>query len=904
MCSKAGRGSRHTRRFLGGLDRWTRTPGTRGVRPRRRRGSGAAPAPARGTPCARRLRAARARARPHRPARRRRLPAHRQPRRRQRDRALPARRAARPRPRKRTPPAERAETAPRRRGRPCRRAPRAPAAAAAGARRGARAAGTAARPRPLRPAHRARRLRAAARCSTPSPRTARASRPTASSGSPATAAPPTDLLYELFAAVYSAPLYRPDRDELLDARAGDRRGRRPRRPGVRRQPRSTSCSTPPPSAPSCSPPPPTSRRPSADSAPRRGLPRRPRAAPPALELLERAVGRPLDRGRGELGGRPLVRVRGPAAALRPGGRAAAAARRGCAPAPRPPTSDVPTTSASDVAADGRRRPAAVARRGRGPRRAARLPAQRVGPRRPCGSPSRSAARCPHQAHLPALVGDTHADAALGELLACGLRHPRRPPLPAGRRCRRPSWRPPGTRDDAAEAAGPHRRPALRLVGRPPLGRPGARRAPRRTPSSPRWPPWCRARRPGHAERRRAAGPQRRARLRRRAALGRLGTGPAGRRRRRPGSPGEVAEEAYFHHELGVLALCTRQPRPGPRRAGGVHRPARRARRQARHRRGPPGAGAGRRPRGRGDAAASGRAAAGRRCPDAGAGRGRRRPRAGGVPARRTPVLAERRDPRSTSATRGHATATPTVRRSAGRRAARRPGAASRAGARRNLVAAGAGALLVAVLGTVVTLGATSRQRRRTRRTGPGRRQPVGERRTTDDGSLGADPAANERGRRHRRGDQPPDRPRRPDGTLGSVGRSDADGRTAPSHEPRRTPGDRRRSRRRPRRAADARPTAHDDAEAAPRRPAADDPDAADLRTPTQRPEPPTRSHRRRPTSPPPSPAPPTRPAAPAPSAPDGARRLPPSAPQSGGAGTPSGSGHGDRTPGTRQGPGP
>lgn len=30
---------------------------------------------------------------------------------------------------------------------------------------------------------------------------------------------------------------------------------------------------------------------------------------------------------------------------------------------------------------------------------------------------------PHQAHLPALVGDTHADAALGELLGCGLLSP-------------------------------------------------------------------------------------------------------------------------------------------------------------------------------------------------------------------------------------------------------------------------------------------------------------------------------------------------------------------------------------------------------------------------------------------------------------------------------------------------
>ncbi|NEE61935.1 ATP-binding protein, partial [Streptomyces sp. SID8455] len=33
---------------------------------------------------------------------------------------------------------------------------------------------------------------------------------------------------------------------------------------------------------------------------------------------------------------------------------------------------------------------------------------------------------PHQAHLPALVGDTHADAALGELAGCGLLSPAGP----------------------------------------------------------------------------------------------------------------------------------------------------------------------------------------------------------------------------------------------------------------------------------------------------------------------------------------------------------------------------------------------------------------------------------------------------------------------------------------------
>src|SRR5262249_17399193 len=31
--------------------------------------------------------------------------------------------------------------------------------------------------------------------------------------------------------------------------------------------------------------------------------------------------------------------------------------------------------------------------------------------------------CPHQSHLPALVGDTHGDAALGEIVAVGLAVP-------------------------------------------------------------------------------------------------------------------------------------------------------------------------------------------------------------------------------------------------------------------------------------------------------------------------------------------------------------------------------------------------------------------------------------------------------------------------------------------------
>ncbi len=50
---------------------------------------------------------------------------------------------------------------------------------------------------------------------------------------------------------------------------------------------------------------------------------------------------------------------------------------------------------------------------------------------------------PHQAHLPALVGDTHADAALGELVSCGLVS-RSAPDTGSPLASPPSWRQPGT----------------------------------------------------------------------------------------------------------------------------------------------------------------------------------------------------------------------------------------------------------------------------------------------------------------------------------------------------------------------------------------------------------------------------------------------------------------------------
>lgn len=98
---------------------------------------------------------------------------------------------------------------------------------------------------------------------------------------------------------------------------------------------------------------------------------------------------------------------------------------------------------------------------------------------------------PHQAHLPALVGDTHADAALGELANCGL------VSPVGARYRLaagvpPSWRPPGT--TATAPSGPSPPPSTTPGGPviPPSPRNGC--APRPTPYWPRSRWWCRTRR--------------------------------------------------------------------------------------------------------------------------------------------------------------------------------------------------------------------------------------------------------------------------------------------------------------------------------------------------------------------------------------------------------------------------
>ncbi|MEU3602010.1 ATP-binding protein [Streptomyces sp. NPDC006798] len=165
---------------------------------------------------------------------------------------------------------------------------------------------------------------------------------------------------------------------------------------------------------------------------------------------------------------------------------------------------------------------------------------------------------PHQAHLPALIGDTHADTALGELTGCGLLSP------AGSRYRLA----PGALDQLKEKG-------YGADGADPV------EAGARAHTAAGHYAWWTAhpsvtaervaveadavlatlsalltdRVPGHISTAvrlaRAAAPVFAAGLHWTAWESALRMGSEAAR-----IAGEVAEEAYFHHELGVLALCT------------------------------------------------------------------------------------------------------------------------------------------------------------------------------------------------------------------------------------------------------------------------------------------------------------------------------------------------------------
>ncbi|MEV6295612.1 ATP-binding protein [Streptomyces sp. NPDC051896] len=313
---------------------------------------------------------------------------------------------------------------------------------------------------------------------------------------------------------------------------------------------------------------------------------------------------------------------------------------------------------------------------------------------------------PHQAHLPALIGDTHADAALGELAGCGLVSPvgARYRLAAGVLTQLEAA---GYADDArtqalaaaehyawwaghpsvtpervcAEADAvlaalavivPHTVPpaegeescAVRL----------ARTAAPAFAAGLHWSAWERALRSG-AEASRLAG--------------------------------EVPEQAYFHHELGVLALCGGQ--------------LDRARAELEASIGLRGALADKRG-----------TTAGRRALALVADRSGDVP---GIALTAGEELPEVRHEESAPP--------PYVPLGDPLVTTRLPAAAERGGsfrrlARRNLVAVGSGALLAAVLGTVVTLGMTSNENADKNPAGKVDVNPSASQ-DTDDGTLGADP---------------------------------------------------------------------------------------------------------------------------------------------------------------------
>ncbi|MEU1079819.1 ATP-binding protein [Streptomyces sp. NPDC005908] len=358
---------------------------------------------------------------------------------------------------------------------------------------------------------------------------------------------------------------------------------------------------------------------------------------------------------------------------------------------------------------------------------------------------------PHQAHLPALVGDTHADAALGELVACGLVSPvgARYRLAAGVPAQLEAAGYADDTDEQARAAAQHYawwtgHPSVTpervcaeadavlaaLTALSPLapgaaeGEPStavqlARTAAPAFAAGMHWSAWERALRAG-AEAARIAG--------------------------------DVAEQAYFHHELGIHALC----------AGQLDR----ARAELEASIGLRGALADKRG-----------TVAGRRALALVADRS-------GVPLALAPTAGEEvpeaHVEESASPPRGVPMAFPDLQPPAdtglvvprGVPAAVTP-PAGKAGvggglkglARRNLVAAGAGALLVAVLGTVVTLGATSGNDPANPSENVGV-NPSASQGADDDGSLDADPASGNKGDTGRATSRPSDPG--PDGTLGTA----------------------------------------------------------------------------------------------------------------------------------------
>ncbi|MFI9390559.1 ATP-binding protein [Streptomyces bauhiniae] len=324
---------------------------------------------------------------------------------------------------------------------------------------------------------------------------------------------------------------------------------------------------------------------------------------------------------------------------------------------------------------------------------------------------------PHPAHLPALVGDTHADAALGELLGCGLVSPAGPRyrLAAGVRAQLEAA---GYDEDAPAEARTAARHYAWWAAHPSVTpeRVCAEAAavltaletvlPGTEPAAEGEDGQTTAVRLAHA-----AGAAFAAGLHWTAWEQALHAGSEAARLAQ-----DVPERAYFHHELGILALVDGQLD----RARSELEVSHGMRTALSDMRG---------------------TVAGRRALALVADR------SGDLPGLAALMAEEPPAARTAPLAPVPAAFTPAYGYGAETVVARQPGAAKERGgvraiARRNLVAAGSGALLVAVLGTVVTLGMTSDE-------GAGRSPAsnVGGNPTAtqdlDDGTLGAVPKRDE-----------------------------------------------------------------------------------------------------------------------------------------------------------------
>ncbi|MGW0755410.1 ATP-binding protein [Streptomyces sp. NPDC002814] len=328
---------------------------------------------------------------------------------------------------------------------------------------------------------------------------------------------------------------------------------------------------------------------------------------------------------------------------------------------------------------------------------------------------------PHQAHLPALVGDTHADAALGELLSCALVSPvgSRYRLAAGVQTQLEAV---GYGDDVPARALTAAQHYAWWAGHPSV-------TPERVCAeadavlaalgvlAPVTTPPAEGEESVTVQLARTAAPAFAAGLHWSAWERALRYGSEASR-----LTGEVSEEAYFHHELGILALCAGQldraraeleASIGLRGAVADKRgtvAGRRALALVADRSGTPIGVA---------------AMAGEEVPDARYEESQSPP--GGTPAAFPPLQPPASEP-----------ATLVTHRSPSGPAAHKGRGGLRGLARRNLVAVGAGVLLAAVLGTVVTLGATSDNDPTTPSNEVGPNPSVSQ--GTGDDSLGADEA--------------------------------------------------------------------------------------------------------------------------------------------------------------------